>query len=364
MPLYMDFHKNVVATFDEVVLAHLADLEVQEKHHVKYHKFWINPKEGTIYCLIEAPDRHACEAVHKESHGHLACSIVEVDPDFFKLVMGDGHQVDNGPMHHADGSLDLGYRNILAVSLWHEQGAHPTEARKLALEKITAFHGRVIKWAANDHLIGVFNDPVNAVRCAKKIKLELLVRQSEATAQANSPIHFKIGLSAGQPVTETSELFEEAVQLALRLCTVAREEEILVSSLVKQLCLEEELLEDDRADTVKLLSTKEEGFILELLRITESRLADERFTIDTLSRDIGMSRPQLYRKVTALIGRPPNDLLRELRMEKAMSLIKQKAGNISEIALEVGYNNASYFAKCFHEKFGCNPSSYAENHKG
>jgi len=360
MPLYMDFHKNVVATFDEVVLAHLADLEVQEKHHVKYHKFWMNPKEGTIYCLVEAPDRHACEAVHKESHGQLACSIVEVDPEFFKLFMGDGHHIDNGPMHHTDGSLDLGYRNILVVSIWNAHGTSPVEARKIVQEKITAFHGRVIKWASNDNLIGVFNDSVNAVRCAKKIKLELLVQQSEI---ASGPVRFKIGLSAGQPLTENSELFGEAVRLALNLCTVARDEEILVSSLVKQLCQEEDLQQDNTADAVKLLNTHEEEFILALLKITEARLADEAFTIDTLSRDIGMSRPQLYRKVTALIGRPPNDLLRELRMEKALALLKENAGNISEIALEVGYNNASYFAKCFHEKFGCNPSAFAELHK-
>ncbi|MBL0744004.1 nickel-binding protein [Chryseolinea lacunae] len=355
MPLYMDFHKNVVATFDEVVMSHLADLQVQDKHHVKYHKFWMNPKEGSVYCLIEAPDRHACEAVHKESHGQVACSIVEVDPEFFKLFMGDGHHSDHGPMHHADGSLDLGYRNVLVVSLWNVLGARSTEARKAVQDRIMSHYGRIIRWASNDNLIGVFNDAVNAVRCAKNIKLAL---QGLPPTEPGQRVRFKIGLSAGQPVTETSGQFGDAVRLGLQLCTVAREEEILVSSLVKQLCYDEALLQDPHTDAVKLLNTKEEEFILELLNITEARLADEAFTIDTLSRDIGMSRPQLYRKITALIGRSPNDLLRDLRMEKAVGLLKQRAGNISEIALEVGYNNASYFAKCFHEKFGCNPSAF------
>jgi hypothetical protein len=80
MPLFMDYHKHVVATFDEGVLAHLQDLEVQAKFSVRYLKWWLNEGEGIIYCLIEAPDAESCEAVHRHSHGMLACSIVEVDP--------------------------------------------------------------------------------------------------------------------------------------------------------------------------------------------------------------------------------------------------------------------------------------------
>jgi len=89
-------------------------------------------------------------------------------------------------------------------------------------------------------------------------------------------------------------------------------------------------------------------------------LSDENFSIEALSRDIGISRPQLYRKIVTLTGRSPNDLIIDLRMSKALSLLKKKAGNISQIALEVGYSNPSYFAKCFTKKFGCTPSKYVE----
>jgi AraC-like DNA-binding protein len=47
-------------------------------------------------------------------------------------------------------------------------------------------------------------------------------------------------------------------------------------------------------------------------------------------------------------------------MSKALSLILDRERNISEIALEVGYNNPSYFAKCFHQKYGCTPSRFLE----
>jgi AraC-like DNA-binding protein len=73
---------------------------------------------------------------------------------------------------------------------------------------------------------------------------------------------------------------------------------------------------------------------------------------------MGVSRPQLYRKTLSLTGRSPIDLISALRMVKAMSLMKSNFGNVSEIALEVGYHNPSYFAKCFQKNFGCPPSEF------
>jgi AraC-like DNA-binding protein len=49
-------------------------------------------------------------------------------------------------------------------------------------------------------------------------------------------------------------------------------------------------------------------------------------------------------------------------MENALRLLRDRAGNISQIALEVGYNNPSYFSKCFAEKFGCSPSNLTLQH--
>ena len=96
-----------------------------------------------------------------------------------------------------------------------------------------------------------------------------------------------------------------------------------------------------------------------LLDITESRLVDFEFGVDCLSKEIGFSKPQLYRRVTAITGRSPVNFIRDLLMNKALSLIKENKYNISQIALEVGYNNPSYFSKCFQEKFGINPSKIA-----
>jgi hypothetical protein len=79
MPLYMDVHKNVEdLTAEAAAEAHQKDLEVQGKYGVKYLHYWLNETEGTVFCLCEAPNKEAAEAVHREAHGGVADEIIEV----------------------------------------------------------------------------------------------------------------------------------------------------------------------------------------------------------------------------------------------------------------------------------------------
>ena len=79
MPLYMDVHRNVEGLTTEAVAgAHEKDLAVQEKHGVKYHKYWYDEGTGTVFCLCEAPNKEAAAAVHREAHGLVADDIYEV----------------------------------------------------------------------------------------------------------------------------------------------------------------------------------------------------------------------------------------------------------------------------------------------
>jgi hypothetical protein len=79
MPLYMDIHKKVDgATGEAAAAAHLKDLETQEKYGVNYIKYWLDESTGTIFCLVEAPDKEAAERVHREAHGLTADEIHEV----------------------------------------------------------------------------------------------------------------------------------------------------------------------------------------------------------------------------------------------------------------------------------------------
>jgi len=76
----MDIHKNVDGlTADAVIAAHKRDLEEQDKHGVKYIRYWYSEKEEAVFCLVEAPSKEAAHAVHNEAHGLVADEIIEVE---------------------------------------------------------------------------------------------------------------------------------------------------------------------------------------------------------------------------------------------------------------------------------------------
>jgi AraC-like DNA-binding protein len=82
-------------------------------------------------------------------------------------------------------------------------------------------------------------------------------------------------------------------------------------------------------------------------------------SVETLSAKMGMSRAQLYRKLSSLTGRSVNEHLNALRLEKAKELLKAGGLNISEVAYEVGFNDPKYFGRVFSEAFGQSPSEFA-----
>jgi hypothetical protein len=79
MPLYMDVHTidGGVATAD-VAAAHMADLQTQAKYDVRYLRYWVDEKNGKVFCLVEAPSPDAATTVHREAHGLVADEVFEV----------------------------------------------------------------------------------------------------------------------------------------------------------------------------------------------------------------------------------------------------------------------------------------------
>jgi len=79
MPLYMDVHTIAGGvTVDDVAQAHRADLQVQGRHDVCYLRYWVDEKQGKVFCLVEAPSPDAAATVHREAHGLVADEIFEV----------------------------------------------------------------------------------------------------------------------------------------------------------------------------------------------------------------------------------------------------------------------------------------------
>jgi signal transduction histidine kinase/DNA-binding response OmpR family regulator/ligand-binding sensor domain-containing protein len=114
--------------------------------------------------------------------------------------------------------------------------------------------------------------------------------------------------------------------------------------------------------TVKAVSA-DEKFLELVKKIIEARLTDEQLGVEAVAEEVGLSRSQLYRKITALTGLSMNVFIRKLRLQKAHQLLAQNWGPVSQVAYEVGFSNLSYFSKCFKEEFGKLPSEFIEHSK-
>jgi len=100
----------------------------------------------------------------------------------------------------------------------------------------------------------------------------------------------------------------------------------------------------------------DEQFLGRLMEVIEKNMDNEGFSIENMGRQIGMSRSQLHRKIKALTDKSPSVFLRTIRLQRAKQLLLQQAGNATEIAFMIGFQNAAYFAKCFKDEFGLTPT--------
>ena len=108
------------------------------------------------------------------------------------------------------------------------------------------------------------------------------------------------------------------------------------------------------------LGSRDLTFINRLRDSIRQNMGDSDFTVERLGEEVGLSRVQLYRKVKALTGQTPVDLLKKARLERARLLVEKTDKSISEIAYEVGFTAPSYFNKCFKDEFGVCPGVLRE----
>ncbi len=101
---------------------------------------------------------------------------------------------------------------------------------------------------------------------------------------------------------------------------------------------------------------KEDTFMIKFREFIERNMSDSDLGVETIGAELGLSRVQLYRKVKALTGQSPVELLRTARLHKARRLLQESGKSISEVAYEVGFTAPSYFTKCFKDEFGISPS--------
>jgi class 3 adenylate cyclase len=231
---------------EDVAKAHAQDVKVQGKYGVSYHKYWVNEKEGKIFCLCHAPNAEAASQVHREAHGLVAEKIIQVEPDVADLFFG-GTEVNAAgavmlPGAEAD-ARDSGIRTILFTDIVDSTSLTRRIGDDAAME-LLAVHDSIVRDALKDlggreikHLgdgiMASFVSAAAAVKCASRVQREIARHGRE---HKDRPLNVRLGIAAGEPVEHHNDLFGCTVQLAARLCSHAQPQQILVSNVVAELC--------------------------------------------------------------------------------------------------------------------------------
>jgi class 3 adenylate cyclase len=247
--MYIDRHDVPGVSPEDVANAHLADLEVQEKHGVQYHTYWFDPDCGSVFCLAEGPSKQAVAAVHEEAHGLQASSILELSPGApLNALLGSAPQHPAGTAYAAPAMRAIVFTDVCgSVAQTHLLGDEGhmhllKEHNEIVRGELLTQEGREVKHTG-DGIMASFNSVVSAVTFAVQVQRRLHERNEDA----ETPFHISIGISAGEPVTDDNDdLFGAAVQLAARLCAAASEGDIVASVAVRELCVGKAFRFDDR----------------------------------------------------------------------------------------------------------------------
>ena len=237
MPFFMDRHDLTGATAVDVAKAHVKDLAFQDDHDVSYITYWFDDVRNTAFCLARAPDAGSMEAVHRASHGLIPAQIIEVEEGLVRQFMGSITTHPAGEPY-----VETAFRVILFTDL---EGSTALTQRLGDAGAMTVLrrHDEVVRNAlaqtngsevkhTGDGIMASYPSVAAALRGAVLIQRTLAGVEGDGPA---FPAKVRIGIAAGEPVTERDDLFGAAVQLAARLCARAEPGSVLVSSAVRDL---------------------------------------------------------------------------------------------------------------------------------
>ena len=109
-----------------------------------------------------------------------------------------------------------------------------------------------------------------------------------------------------------------------------------------------------------VITSLDEQLVAKAIKYVEEHISHPDLSVEILSRELGMSRVQLYKKLLQITGKTPTEFIRIIRLKRAMQFLRESQLNVSEIAYNVGFNNPKYFTKYFKEEFGVLPSVFQE----
>lgn len=363
MPIYMDLHIVPGVTATQVAEAHIKDVEIQERYCCKTMTYWIDEDKGSVFCLIEAPDKDSVIEMHEKAHGLIPNEIIQVNTDIVNAFLGRIKDPENAieqPETRVKIFSDPAFRVILVTKtldarlLHHKLGKERMEELLLLYSTIVRdqsknFGGREV-YLKEDGFVVSFVSASQAMECALNIQRKL--------TNSAGHIGLRLGLHAGLPVNKGDSLFGMTIRFAQYLCCICKDNQVMTSSVVRNLYKDNDWSLTVRQSDIRWLTSTEENFLETLIDTLDKHWPNPEFDIPDFCRVMSISKPQLYRKCIAVTGMSPNSLLREYRLLQSLNLLRHEDRNISQTTFDTGFSSPSYFTKCFQKRFGLQPLAY------
>ena len=193
---------------------------------------------------------------------------------------------------------------------------------------------------------------MNGIEFCSKVKSDILTSHVPVILlTARSPLIFKLeGLETGADEYITKPFNFDLLEV--KVWNLLENRQKMKLRYQKEITLQ---------PTNASISTFDDKFIEKVMKYIEENLAEELLNVEDLSQHVGMSRGNLYKKLKALTNKSPVEFIRYVRLSRAAQLLKQQKIYINEVAYMVGFQDVTYFRKCFKEEFGVTPTEFAKN---
>jgi class 3 adenylate cyclase len=242
----MDVHPGLGdVTPDEVAEAHRHDLEVQSDFGVRFLSYWFSDPQGKAFCLAESPDVESLVACHKAAHGLMPHEVIEVQAPTLAQFMGNT-TTDPNDQVVIDGQPDTALRAIMFTDIEGSTDISTSHGDEIVVGMVRR-HNEIVRGALDrfgGHEVKHTGDGLFASFLSVTKAVEATIAIQRGTAQSSEigpPLAIKIGLSAGEPVEDSQDLFGASVNLAARICAHAQGGQTLVAGTIKDLAIGKDL---------------------------------------------------------------------------------------------------------------------------
>jgi len=360
MPLFLDLHdlpEGITAA--HVAEMHQADLDIEHKYNCRGLTYWCDEIRKTAFCLIDAPNKQALIDLHENAHGAIPTRIIEVNDTIVESFLGRIEDPEKSKKLNLNIVNEPAFRTLMIVKIKHKT-LRTSDINILAaairgyttnINTLTSkYNGRVVTQDASRFLMS-FDTVTDALHCGIKI-------QESYHPVITPDLEFKIGISAGIPVTDKDGIFEDTIKTSDYLSDIVKGGFSITTEVNDLYEGENQNKRLPKTKAITVLNNTDEDFMKQLMTYIENIWSHAAISVTDFEENLGYSKSKLYRTMMTLVGKSPNQFLRDYRLNKALALLDKQNGNISEIAYQTGFSSPAYFSKCFYKKYRILPSNF------